>query len=313
MIGLSICVLAISAGIYYFASSIECLDGFEGEGCVDIDECSTSKHTCYRDFKCRNTPGSFECYCSDGFNATEDDCVDIDECERNQPCDSNFHCTNSIGSYSCDCLGGFKLNLMKDVLFCVDIDECAGQDICPKKSKCNNSKGSYVCNCLDGYEGYFCDDIDECNNTATCHANAQCLNNEGSFTCSCKEGYYGTGDSCFPGQCQDANCPENQKCVQAITIDCECKEGFRLNSSSVCVDIDECQENKCNDLKCLNTVGSYNCERISTTSLTTTTKMTTTKNQGSSLSSTSECESPNFDFTDYNLYLSIIKYKSYSL
>ena len=288
MIGLFVCVLAISAGIYYFASSnsAECQIGFEGVNCVDIDECSTSKHTCYRDFKCRNTPGSFECYCLEGFTAAEEDCVDIDECEGNQACDSNLHCTNNMGSYSCDCLDGFEAvnvpdwNRMKDVLSCVDIDECAGQDVCPKNAQCKNSQGSYICKCLDGYGGNFCDDIDECNSTTTCHANARCLNKEGSFECSCNEGYYGTGDACFPGQCQDANCPENQKCAQATTIDCECKEGFRLNSSSVCTDVDECQENKCNDLECSNTIGSYVCERISTTSSATTSKMTTTKKQG---------------------------------
>ena len=330
MIALLVCVLAVGAAVYYYASSTStgCPGGFEGESCVDIDECSTtkhtchqdfnckntpgsfechcsegfsaigencvdvdecstSKHTCYRDLQCRNTPGTFECYCLDGFNATDEDCVDINECERNQACESNLHCTNSIGSYSCGCPDGFEAvtvsdrNLMKDVLSCVDIDECIGKDICPKNAHCNNSPGSYDCDCLDGYGGNFCDDIDECNKTTTCHSEARCVNNEGSFSCSCNDGYYGTGDACFPGQCQDANCPVNQKCVEETTIDCECKEGFRLDNSSVCIDVDECQQNKCNDLECSNTIGSYVCERVSTTSLTTTTsKMATTKKQG---------------------------------
>ena len=154
-------------------------------------------------------------------------------------------------------------------LICIDIDECKFQGVCPKTAECKNSQGSYSCNCLDGFEGNFCEDINECSSTTACHANASCLNTHGSFACSCNEGYYGTGDSCFPGRCLDDNCPQNQKCVSATTIDCECKEGFRGNSSSDCVDIDECQENDCIDkTDCLNTIGSYICrEHSSTTSL----------------------------------------------
>ena len=81
----------------------------------------------------------------------------------------------------------------------------------------------------------------------------------------------------------DAFCPENQKCVKPTSGDCECKNGFR-NTSSGCIDIDECQENKCKDYhseaKCLNTLGSYVCvEHVSTTSTTSTTKKLTTKTQ----------------------------------
>ena len=329
LIGLSVCVLAVFLVLYFYVNSIpaECSNGYEGDDCVDIDECSTtlhncyqklickntpgsfechcsagfnatkedckdidecatSKHTCYRNFNCRNTEGSFECYCLDGFNATEEDCVDVDECEQGRACENNLNCTNSIGSYSCSCLDGFETqsaydqNLMKEVHSCIDVDECEKQDVCPKDAKCENSQGSYSCNCLDGFEGKFCQDIDECNTTISCHTNAKCLNTEGSYTCSCKAGYYGTGDSCLPGRCPDSNCPENQKCVSANTIECECKDGFHFNSASVCVDIDECEVSAttiCNTpAECVNTFGSYKCEeKISTTSATT--KALTTK------------------------------------
>ena len=134
---------------------------------------------------------------------------------------------------------------------------------CPPNQKCV----SQLCECKDGFimeNESGCVDIDECKNQDTCNENAKCQNTDGSYTCSCNQGYYGNGVSCFPGQCPDSNCPENQKCVSDTTVDCECKEGFQFNSSATCSDVDECGEipEKCDDLeKCLNTVGSFICQK----------------------------------------------------
>ena len=89
------------------------------------------------------------------------------------------------------------------------------------------------------------------------------MNTVGSYECSCKEGYYGSGDSCFPGRCPEANCPKNQKCISPTTIDCDCKNGFRLTNFNDCVDFDECEEMECDDRsECLNTLGSYICHEL---------------------------------------------------
>ena len=92
------------------------------------------------------------------------------------------------------------------------------------------------------------------------------------------KGFYGNGDTCFPGQCQDSFCPQNQKCISATSTGCQCKEGFQLNNLSVCEDIDECEQNKCDDqAECLNTIGNYICQDIvSTTEPTNTTLASST-------------------------------------
>ena len=154
-----------------------------------------------------------------------------------------------------------------------DIDECTVQDVCPDNSECKNNQGGFHCNCADGYQGDYCSDIDECNSTTSCHENADCLNTDGSYTCSCKDGFYGNGDSCFPGQCLDNYCPENQKCISTTTTGCKCKDGFQFSNESVCEDVDECEQIKCGDQAgCFNTIGSYACRDIfSTTVFTNTT------------------------------------------
>ena len=93
--------------------------------------------------------------------------------------------------------------------------------------------------------------------------NAECANTFGSFTCSCKQDFYGTGESCFRGKCSDSNCPDNQKCVSATTLDCECRSGFEMNRNLACVDVDECEKITCGgQANCSNTLGSYSCDIV---------------------------------------------------
>ncbi|OQR69512.1 hypothetical protein BIW11_12208 [Tropilaelaps mercedesae] len=40
---------------------------YDADGCVDVDECAEGLHTC--PFRCRNTPGSYECVCKAGYTS----------------------------------------------------------------------------------------------------------------------------------------------------------------------------------------------------------------------------------------------------
>jgi hypothetical protein len=61
---------------------------------------------------CRNTLGSYRCYCRTGFqlNSNNKTCDDINECEKHDPrilCKSPASCRNTLGSYNCSCPTGF--------------------------------------------------------------------------------------------------------------------------------------------------------------------------------------------------------------
>jgi hypothetical protein len=75
----------------------------------DINECETDSNDC--DQLCRNTVGSFQCGCNEGYSLTSDgkSCVDINECTTDMH-DCQQGCTNTIGSFECTCFSGYVLN-----------------------------------------------------------------------------------------------------------------------------------------------------------------------------------------------------------
>ncbi|XP_070544275.1 uncharacterized protein [Ptychodera flava] len=82
--------------------------------CVDRDECAEGTHNCVGDTQiCRNLAGSFVCECKEGYEpgraATNNGCVDVDECSNSILNRCNQHCTNIDGGYTCDCDIGYAL------------------------------------------------------------------------------------------------------------------------------------------------------------------------------------------------------------
>ena len=108
-----------------------------------------------------------------------------------------------------------------------------------------------------------CNDVDECSlDSPKCDKNAICSNTVGSFKCECSTNYFGNGLYCVEGQCNDVNCPENEKCVSPNSIECECIEGYSFNQFMTCTDIDECLlPNACDiNAECTNAESSYSCK-----------------------------------------------------
>ena len=101
----------------------------------DIDECFEEPGSCLSEDnrKCKNTNGSFECICADGYEE-----------------DSSGAC---VGKSTQDS-NSYALDL---ILYCTDIDECLAEtDLC--EQMCINTPGSYDCSCDDGYteDGFNC-------------------------------------------------------------------------------------------------------------------------------------------------------------
>ncbi|XP_055910382.1 fibrillin-2 isoform X2 [Eupeodes corollae] len=94
---------------------------FNSSSCYDINECQVG-NPCPGQ-SCRNTPGSYECYCEQGYASdTKGRCVDIDECEfQNAGCPGE--CVNLPGSYECKCPRGLRPS--EDRKTCIKIrDQC---------------------------------------------------------------------------------------------------------------------------------------------------------------------------------------------
>ena len=53
------------------------LSSYEGNGqiCNDVDECVRGLATCAVDAECKNTVGSFECQCKQGFKGDGEFCL----------------------------------------------------------------------------------------------------------------------------------------------------------------------------------------------------------------------------------------------
>ncbi|NWQ77372.1 HMCN1 protein, partial [Columbina picui] len=80
--------------------------------------------------------------CPEGYEARNDRCVDIDECESRDAC--QHECRNSPGTYQCACPAGYRLT--PNGKTCQDIDECLEQNInCGPNQMCFNMRGSYQC------------------------------------------------------------------------------------------------------------------------------------------------------------------------
>nr|XP_005290755.1 hemicentin-1 isoform X1 [Chrysemys picta bellii] len=80
--------------------------------------------------------------CPGGYEARNDKCIDIDECENRDAC--QHECRNTLGSYQCVCPTGYRL--MPNGKTCQDVDECLEQNIhCGPNRMCFNMRGSYQC------------------------------------------------------------------------------------------------------------------------------------------------------------------------
>ena len=46
----------------------DCMEGWNGERCADVDECADGTHGCHANANCSNFPvGSYTCTCQDGY------------------------------------------------------------------------------------------------------------------------------------------------------------------------------------------------------------------------------------------------------
>ncbi|CAG9812125.1 unnamed protein product [Chironomus riparius] len=157
------------------------------------------------------------------------------------------------------CQSGHFLNDFGD---CQDIDECKIQNNgCGDKAICRNVIGSYECIptdiCKAGYRyndsSKSCEDINECSEyPRVCEYEQVCNNTLGSYICE-------DSFSEFKARCEEL--VTTTLPTTTTTTQDPCHRGFQRNYKGICVDIDECLFNPCDQgLICVNRNGGYTCE-----------------------------------------------------
>ncbi|XP_050952535.1 nephronectin [Labeo rohita] len=165
-----------------------CHPGFTGKTCnQDVNECAF--RPCK--YRCMNTPGSYKCYCLNGYMMMADG-----TCRNARTCamaNCQYGCAVMKGEVRCQCPSP-GLRLAPDGRTCVDVDECVtGQASCPRFRKCVNTFGSYVCRCHEGFElrhingKYHCTDK---------KFSSICYDKPGHKKCKCTPNVDGKGYDC---------------------------------------------------------------------------------------------------------------------
>ncbi|XP_013359911.1 PREDICTED: fibrillin-3-like [Chinchilla lanigera] len=171
--------------------------------------------------------------------------TDIDECGEIPAVCTDGVCVNQIGSFRCECPLGFQYN--SALLACRDVDECAGRErVCHSNAECVNIPGSYRCQCAPGFRlspSGTCVGRNECQEIPNVCNHGDCVDTKGSYTCLCHRGFRALADGTL---CVDLDECEQQPCGNGTcqniigSYTCLCALGFAAALSGSCVDIDEC-------------------------------------------------------------------------
>ena len=249
--------------------------------CDDIDECrelSSIYGDICKNGECVNNDGSFECICEPGYKFNPDtlNCDDVNECEDPEYCPG--FCQNTDGSYVCHC--------PPDHLYSADGKRCIPNPIglCyleENDGTCTNPISSLETrqNCCCSKNGKCSADQDKCPAKGSHELLDLCTATEDFFPHGVQpdgetgpdmngilpDGYYPNDDEDYYDDGKNAldsnfPCQNGELVTDAIGNQrCECNPGYELDNSNNCVDTNECLDGQCQNGKCINTNGSFQC------------------------------------------------------
>ena len=208
------------------AFTCECLPGFTGSTCQNIDVCYNVN--CQNGGWCEANRG---CWCQDGYYGPS--CENKDLCYAVN-CGEFGICQEDTGK--CLCNNGYSGD------YCETFNPC-WETSCLNGGSCDEISG--LCTCVAGFHGPRCENNDSCKTMTgpvLCNDNGYCDNSDNEFyVCICKPGFYGKDcehkDLCFNVNCNDGRCRHGT---------CICNDGF---SGEFCeetiADNDPCEPSPC--------------------------------------------------------------------
>uniref|UniRef100_A0A8B9IB86 Sushi, nidogen and EGF like domains 1 n=1 Tax=Anser brachyrhynchus TaxID=132585 RepID=A0A8B9IB86_9AVES len=114
---------------------------------AEVDECQSEP--CKNGGTCRDLPGSFVCFCPEGFVGIQCE-EEVDACESG-PCQNGGECEGYRGSYLCVCPEGFF------GYHCETASDPCFSSPCGSRGYCLPSNGTHSCTCKVSYTGKSCE------------------------------------------------------------------------------------------------------------------------------------------------------------
>ncbi|XP_028171170.1 fibrillin-1-like [Ostrinia furnacalis] len=246
--------------------------------CTDVDECAEQR-VC-RNGHCHNTAGSFRCECLPGFTLSADGRTCLDEVQdlcyekyEEGQCSGPGSSPVTRSQCCCSASKGLRLgwgvsckpcpkNGTKDYeVLCpsgaskdnsgADINECTVIPGICQHGTCENLEPGYRCICDPGFHpdvDSICRDIDECDMHQSYCTGGQCRNTPGSFTCVCPPGTRYEPD--------EQLCRDIDECEGELTFLVSDYERGDIPPAFPVTELN----NPCDNGRCINTHGSYECE-----------------------------------------------------
>ncbi|CAK8692118.1 unnamed protein product [Clavelina lepadiformis] len=229
------CALRCNLGKGYCQpdGTCSCYPGWEGDNCEQCTLAPGCIHgTCDQPWQCNCKAGYGGRHCH----------LDMQFCERHNPCYNGATCINKQGSYVCVCPEGYTGRNCNEkrkpvVIVPPTVAHSTQPNValqCLNGGTCsigNGIAGCGKCSCPSGYAGDRCETRIKMCLTRPCANGGRCHDLIGDFSCECARGYVGRYCNQDVNECaimEENACANGGRCINRKgSYRCVCVEGYQ--------------------------------------------------------------------------------------